>query len=71
MTVLASASGTRIDCDACGAHTQSTTLGADVLRERAGFVLHAGRDWCADCWRALGDDRSSVGEGDGSLDRWR
>lgn len=50
MTVVRSASGTRIDCDECGEHTASTSWSADDLRERASFVEHEGRDWCPDCW---------------------
>ena len=52
MTVVRSASGTRIDCDACGEHTASSSWSADDLRERTSFVVHEGRDWCPDCWDA-------------------
>jgi hypothetical protein len=64
MTVVGSASGTRID--ECGAHTRSTTWAAEELRTQAGFVLHAGRDWCGDCWRRQYDP---PGERAGSEDR--
>jgi len=50
MTLVRSASGTRIDCDRCGGHTASSTWSADDLRSSARFVLHEGRDWCPDCW---------------------
>jgi hypothetical protein len=52
VTVVRSASGTRIDCDECGEHTASTTWSADDLRARARFVVHEGRDWCPGCWGA-------------------
>jgi hypothetical protein len=52
VTVVRSASGTRIDCDACGEHAASTTWSAEDLRSRASFVAHEGRDWCPDCWGA-------------------
>jgi hypothetical protein len=49
MTVVASASGTRIDCDSCGEHTASPDLTVDELRRVAGFVVVAGRDYCPVC----------------------
>jgi len=54
VTVVRSASGTRIDCDACGEHTASSSWSADDLRSSTRFVLYDGRDWCPDCW----DERS-------------
>jgi hypothetical protein len=54
MTVIASASGVRIDCDACGYHTTATASPLERLRFESGFVLHAGRDWCPDCWTGHG-----------------
>lgn len=50
MTVIASVSGVRIDCDACGHHATATAGPAEKLRLEAGFVLHGGRDWCPGCW---------------------
>jgi hypothetical protein len=49
VTVIASASGTRIDCDVCGHHTAAPRP-PGTLRLETGFVLHAGRDWCPGCW---------------------
>jgi len=50
MTVIASASGVRIDCDACGQHTTAAARPLETLRLETGFVLHKGRDWCPGCW---------------------
>ena len=49
MTVLASASGTRIDCDRCGWHAASPDLAVALLRRAAGFVRRDGEDLCSDC----------------------
>ena len=54
MTVLASASGTRIDCDRCGSHTASPDLAVAVLRHATGFVRHDDQDLCPDCSSELG-----------------
>jgi hypothetical protein len=51
VTVLRSASGTRIECDACGSYAVSSTLPVDALRLEAGFVHRRDRDWCPGCWR--------------------
>jgi hypothetical protein len=53
MTVLASASGTRIDCDACGEHIASPDLRLYQLRSATGFVLIDGRDYCPFCAERL------------------
>lgn len=50
MTVIASVSGVRIDCDACGHHTTAPTRPPETLRLETGFRLHGGRDWCPRCW---------------------
>jgi hypothetical protein len=54
MTVISSASGTRIDCDACGEHAATPAWSAPALRLEAGFVRHEGRDWCPGCWSERG-----------------
>jgi hypothetical protein len=49
VTVLASASGTRIDCDRCGWHAASPDLSVALLRRAAGFVHLRDEDLCSDC----------------------
>ena len=49
MTVLASASGTRIDCDRCGWHAASPDLSVAHLRRATGFVRWRDEDLCSDC----------------------
>src|SRR3954451_21717989 len=49
VTVVASASGTRIDCDRCGEHTSSPDLTRDQLRRATGYTCVDGRDLCPDC----------------------
>jgi hypothetical protein len=49
VTVLASASGTRIDCDRCGWHAASPDLSVTLLRRDSGFVQRDGADLCSDC----------------------
>jgi hypothetical protein len=53
VSVLASASGTRIDCDDCGEHSASPYLTVDQLRRATGYVRIAGRDYCPRCARSL------------------
>jgi hypothetical protein len=55
VTVVASASGTRIDCDTCGQHTSSPNLTPDQLRRATGYTDVNGRDICPDC-AAAGHD---------------
>ena len=50
MTVLRSASGSRIDCDCCPHHTAAASLSLEVLRTTTGYVRHGGRDFCPSCW---------------------
>ena len=50
MTVLCSASGSRIDCDECAHHVAAPSLSMDVLRRATGYVSHDGRDFCPSCW---------------------
>jgi hypothetical protein len=49
VTVIASALGTRIDCDICGEHTTSPDLTLDQLRRATGYVRVDGRDYCPGC----------------------
>jgi hypothetical protein len=49
MTVVASASGTRIDCDRCGLHAVVPELSIGLLRRDAGFVSVGGADLCPEC----------------------
>lgn len=55
MTVIASASGTRIDCDNCGEHTSSPDVGAEQLRTATGYIRPAGQnfDFCPRCAEKL------------------
>jgi hypothetical protein len=50
MALVASASGTRIDCDRCGAHVVSPTLSATALREELSYVAEADLDYCPRCY---------------------
>jgi hypothetical protein len=50
VTVVASASGTRIDCDRCGSHAASPDLAVAVLRNATGFVRRDDQDLCPDCY---------------------
>src|SRR4051812_30753465 len=62
VTVGASASGTRIDCDRCGEHTSSPDLTRDQLRRATGYTRVDGRDLCPDCAAAhttARDDRGA------------
>jgi hypothetical protein len=47
--VLLSASGVRIDCDACGEHASSPDLTLEQLRRATGFMRVNGRDVCKRC----------------------
>jgi hypothetical protein len=58
VTVLASASGTRIDCDRCGWHVASPDLSVALLRRAAGFVSRSGEDLCPDCADATQEERA-------------
>jgi hypothetical protein len=49
VTVLASASGTRIDCDRCGWHVASPDLSVALLRRAAGFTRWRDEDLCSEC----------------------
>ena len=60
MTVLRSASGTRIECDRCSDHAASTSLSPDQLRRESGYVRHHDRDWCPTCWNAHGSTEASM-----------
>lgn len=51
MTVVRSASGTRIDCDECAEHTAAPSLSLDVLRRESGYVSDGRRDFCPSCCR--------------------
>lgn len=50
MTVLRSASGSRIDCDECVHHVVAPTLSIEALRCATGYVSDRGRDFCPSCW---------------------
>jgi hypothetical protein len=50
MTVLRSASGSRIDCDECPHHAAAASLSIEALRRATGYVSHDGRDYCPSCW---------------------
>jgi hypothetical protein len=52
MSVLASASGVRIDCDRCRDHAFSPHLSLARLRRATGFVRANGRDFCPRCARS-------------------
>jgi hypothetical protein len=58
VTVLASASGTRIDCDRCGWHAASPDLSVAVLRRAAGFVRRQDQDLCSECAEAAQDEQA-------------
>jgi hypothetical protein len=49
VTVVASASGTRIDCDRCGWHATSPDLPLIALRRATGFARVGDADLCPDC----------------------
>jgi hypothetical protein len=49
MTVVAGASGIRIDCDRCGEHVGSPDLTLEPLRQATGFVRIDGADYCQRC----------------------
>ena len=55
MTVIASASGIRIDCDNCGAHVSAPEGTAAHLRTATGYVNPAGQsfDFCPGCAEEL------------------
>jgi hypothetical protein len=50
MTVLRSASGSRIDCDECPHHAAAASLSIEALRRAMGYVNRDGRDLCPSCW---------------------
>jgi hypothetical protein len=50
MTVLGSASGSRIDCDECAHHVAAPSVSIEALRRATGYVTHQGRDFCPSCW---------------------
>jgi len=50
MTVIQSASGSRIDCDQCAHHSAAPSLSLEALRRVTGYVTHGGRDYCPACW---------------------
>ena len=50
MTVLRSASGSRIDCDECAHHVAAPRLSIEDVRRATGYVNHDGRDFCPSCW---------------------
>jgi hypothetical protein len=50
MTMLQSASGTRVDCDECAHHAVVPSVRVEVLRRTTGYVSHDGRDFCPACW---------------------
>jgi hypothetical protein len=50
MTVLRSASGSRIDCDDCTHHVAASRLSIEDVRRATGYVNHDGRDLCPSCW---------------------
>ena len=51
MALIQSASGTRIDCDACEDYAAAPSLSVELLRRATGYVSHRGRDFCAACWQ--------------------
>jgi hypothetical protein len=55
VTVLPSASGSRIDCDGCGQRTSSPDLTIEQLRRATGYERVDDRDYCPDC--AAGAER--------------
>jgi hypothetical protein len=50
MTVLRSASGSRMDCEQCAHHVAAPGLSIEGLRRARGYVEHDGRDYCPSCW---------------------
>jgi hypothetical protein len=58
VTVLASASGTRIDCDRCGSHAASPDLSVALLRRATGFVRWRDEDLCSDCAETASDEQA-------------
>ena len=50
MTVLRSASGSRIDCDECAHHVAAPSLSIEALRDATGYVSYRRRDFCPSCW---------------------
>jgi hypothetical protein len=56
MTVIRSASGTRIDCDSCDEYVSTPALAIETLRRATGYLSHDDRDYCPACWaQHLGD----------------
>jgi hypothetical protein len=70
MTVIASASGTRVDCDICGEHTASHDLTLEQLHRATGYVRVDGRDYCPRC-AVGGSQRHPVLRGAGPGSRVR
>jgi hypothetical protein len=56
VTIVASASGTRIDCDRCGSHAASPDLAVALLRRATGFIRRDDADLCPDCADAPDED---------------
>jgi hypothetical protein len=52
VTVISSASGTRIDCDGCGDHVMTTHNSTAALRLATGYALVDGHDFCPRCVEA-------------------
>jgi hypothetical protein len=52
MTVIQSASGSRIDCDHCAHHCAAPSRSIEALRRMTGYIHHGGRDYCPACWYA-------------------
>jgi hypothetical protein len=49
MALTLSASGVRVDCDACGAHESGSYARVGSLRYATGFVRRHGLDYCPRC----------------------
>jgi hypothetical protein len=49
VSIVASSSGVRIDCDACRDYASSPDLALQRLRRATGFIRVNGRDLCPTC----------------------
>ena len=65
MTVIRSASGTRIDCDECDDYAAAPSLSIEILRSATGYVKHRDRDYCPSCWNRNPARRFDAPQDDG------
>jgi hypothetical protein len=69
MTVIRSASGTRIDCDSCDDYAAAPALSIEILQRATGYVRDDGRDFCPACWAQYTTSRLGPASGAPTDDR--